>query len=101
VNQQVKLVPEAGLGQIGALSANSNSHPQRLRHQRQAASCESNTPIIKHFHRFVKSGYYAPINHPVLSNYSLTTRSLALSLELLSSFLVVRDSKQQRFINSF
>jgi hypothetical protein len=78
----LKLVPEAGLEQVEHFSPAFAIHSQHLRHQRHAASYVSNTPIIKHFHRFVKSGYYAPINHPVLTNYSVKTRSLALSLEL-------------------
>jgi len=76
------MVPEAGLGQIGALSAISNAHPQCLRHQRHAASKLSNTPILRHFCRLVKPCYYAATNHPILRNYSAKTRSLALSLAL-------------------
>ena len=70
------------IGQVWLLSAASNPHPQRLRHQRHAASCASNIPIIKDFRRFVKLRHYAPTNHPILTNYSFITCSLALSLAL-------------------
>jgi hypothetical protein len=75
---------EAGVGieQVWALSAISNAHPQRLRHQRHAASYASNIPIIKDFRRFVKLSHYAPTNHPVLRNYSAKTPSLAISLAI-------------------
>ena len=43
-----------GIEQVWVLSAISNAYPQRLRHQRHAASCISNTPIIKDFRRFVR-----------------------------------------------
>jgi hypothetical protein len=75
-----------GIGQVWPLSAVSNPHPQRLRHQRHAASCASNIPIIKDFRRFVKLRHYAATNHPILTNYSFITRSLALSLALKTSF---------------
>jgi hypothetical protein len=71
-----------GIGQVWALSAVFKPHPQRLRHQRHTASCASNIPVIKDFRRFVKFRHYALINHPLLSNYSVKTRSLALSLAL-------------------
>jgi hypothetical protein len=83
---KLKLVPEAGLEQVWALSAISNAHPQCLRHQRHAASKLSNVPKIRHFRRFVKPCYYAPTNHPVLRSYSAKTRSLALSLALFRHF---------------
>jgi hypothetical protein len=82
---KLKLVPEAGLGQVRALSAVSKTHPQCLRHQRHAASKLSNIPIDRHFRRVVKPRYYAPINHRILSNYSAKTRLLALSLALFPS----------------
>jgi hypothetical protein len=77
------MVPEAGLGQVWALSAISNAHPQLPHHQRHDASCVSNNPTIKHFRRFVKSRYNEPTNPPVLNNYSAKTRPLALSLALI------------------
>jgi hypothetical protein len=76
----MNVVPEAGLGQVGALSAISKAHPQCLHHQRHAASKLSNIPMLRHFRRFVKPRYYAPTNHSLLTNYSAKTRSLALSL---------------------
>jgi hypothetical protein len=77
----IELEAGVGIGQVWPLSAVSNPHPQRLRHQRHAASCASNIPIIKDFRRFVKLRHYAPTNHPILTNYSFITRSLALSLD--------------------
>jgi hypothetical protein len=47
----------------------------------------SNMPIVRHFRRFVKPRHYASTNHPILTNYSLITRSLALSLALISDVL--------------
>lgn len=71
-----------GIGQVWALSAVSNAYPQGLRHQRHPASKLSNIPIVRHFRRYVKPRYYAPTTPPLLSNYSVKTHSLALSLAL-------------------
>jgi hypothetical protein len=81
-HMRLKLEAGVGIGQVWPLSAVSNPHPQRLRHQRHAASCASNIPIIKDFRRFVKLRHYAPNTNQLLTKYSFTTRSLALSLAL-------------------
>jgi hypothetical protein len=86
LHTQLELEAGVGIGQVWPLSAVSNPHPQRLRHQRHAASCASNIPTIKDFRCFVKLRHYAPTNHPILTNYTFITRSLALSLALRTSF---------------
>jgi hypothetical protein len=89
LHTQLELEARVGIGLVGALSAISNAHPQCLRHQRHAASKLSNTPIVRHFRRFVKPFYYASTNHQVLRYYSAKTRALALSLALFAAFLLV------------
>jgi hypothetical protein len=78
---QLELEARVGIEQVWALYAISKAHPQCLRHQRHSASKLSNSPMVRHFRRFVKPRYYTPTNHPVLRNYSAKTRSLALSLD--------------------
>jgi len=77
------LEARVGIGQVRCFPPSLPIHFQHLRHQRHAASCVSNTPILKYFRRFVKPHNYAPTNHPILTNYSLITRLLALSLALI------------------
>ena len=88
-----ELEARVGIGQVWPLSAVSNPHPQRLRHQRHAASCASNIPIIKDFRRFVKLRHYAPNTNQLLTKYSFTTRSLALSLALFIEKTVGKSNR--------
>jgi hypothetical protein len=87
LHTQLELEAEVGIEQVKRFPPPLPIHSESLRHQRHAVSYISNIPIIKHFRRFVKPRQYAPINHPVLSNYSAKTRSLALSLALIPSAL--------------
>ncbi len=81
---------KVGFEQVWPLSAVSNPHPQRLRHQRHAASCASNIPIIRHFCVIVK-------HQTLLSQYQSNTHQLLIHHPFTGTFLLISARRDVRF----